>query len=253
MCCYCRSMTPSRRLQLLPGSPAELLVHREPGQCAYLPAQTWLLPLRMPLRDLSHNELDIRLARGDRRQGRLLYSAECPECHACEPIRIDVARFKPNRSQLRTWRRGRKEIRVEQGPVEVNETRSKLFNLHKKARGLNRDDVERGVESYASFLGHSCCDSFEMRYWVGEELLGVAIVDRAESSLSAVYFFWDPKFSPLSPGTFSILEQIELCRSEGLTHLYLGLYIQDCTAMAYKSRFLPHERLIDGQWQSFNR
>ena len=101
-------------------------------------------------------------------------------------------------------------------------------------------------EGYRAFLGESCCESFELRYRLNDKLVGVAIVDRGERSLSAVYCYFDPAQARLGLGTYSILKQIALCRSWGLRHLYLGLYIGECSAMAYKSRFLPHERLSPG-------
>src|SRR5690606_18460080 len=77
--------------------------------------------------------------------------------------------------------------------------------------------------------------------------------DRAEGSLSAVYFYFDPAYEALSPGVYSVLKQLQLCRRWGLRHLYLGLYIAACPSMAYKRRYLPHERLLDGRWVTFDR
>jgi arginine-tRNA-protein transferase len=102
-------------------------------------------------------------------------------------------------------------------------------------------------------LADSCCDSFELRYRIGGELIGVAIVDRGERSLSAVYCYYDPHYGRFSPGVYSILYQLELCRRWGLPHLYLGLTIEGCKAMTYKRRYLPHERLVGGEWQRFER
>ena len=101
-----------------------------------------------------------------------------------------------------------------------------LYNRHKKQRDLASGDGEASTESYRSFLGETCCETFEMRYLVDGELMGIAIVDHADEALSAVYLYWDPRFSQLSPGVYSILKQIELCRRMGLTYLYLGLYIE---------------------------
>ena len=71
--------------------------------------------------------------------------------------------------------------------------------------------------------------------------------------MSAVYFYWNPKFAPLSPGVYSILKQFELCQHLGLDYLYLGLYIATCQAMAYKGLYLPHQRLVGGMWRRFAR
>ena len=69
----------------------------------------------------------------------------------------------------------------------------------------------------------------------------------------AVYCYYDPDYERLGLGTYSILKQIELCRSFELSYLYLGLFIDDCDRMRYKARFLPHERLVGGRWRRFAR
>jgi len=229
------------------------VVHDAPGSCAYLPGQKWRLPLRLPLRNLSRRELDERLAAGDRRQGRLLYRPNCPACCACVALRVDVERFEPSRSQRRALVRGNRTVGVEQGPLEVSPERLRLYNRHRRLRGLSTDGHETDAETYGLVLGDSCCESFELRYRVDGELMGVAVVDRGEQSLSAVYCYYEPEQSRLSPGTYSILHQIELCRSWSLRYLYLGLYIAACRAMTYKAAFLPHQRLLDGQWVTVDR
>ena len=57
----------------------------------------------------------------------------------------------------------------------------------------------------------------------------------------------------LSLGTYSILKQLELAKRWGMRHLYLGLYIEANEHMAYKARFLPHDRLVRGEWRKFER
>jgi arginine-tRNA-protein transferase len=99
----------------------------------------------------------------------------------------------------------------------------------------------------------TCCDTFELSYFVDSTLVGVAICDRSNDAVSAVYCCYDPDFSELSIGTYSILKQLQLCAEWELSHLYLGLYISGCESMEYKARFLPHERLIEGQWLRFER
>lgn len=246
-------MSISPRLRVVAAEPPELVVYDEPGTCSYLDDQVWRLPLRLPVRMLSREEFARRLTEGDRRQGRLLYRTACPSCRACEPIRLDVRAFAPSKTQRRILRRGDEEITTEIGPIIVDDERVRLYNLHKQGRDLESGETRASLESYRSFLGESCCESFEIRYRVGDELLGVAIVDRAADALSAVYFFWNPAFASLSPGVYSVLKQIELCRRLDLEHLYLGLYIAPCKPMSYKCRFFPHERLIDGGWQRFER
>lgn len=246
-------MSAPRRYPMLPGDPPELLVHDEPMACPYLPSETARLPLRLPLSRLSRPQLEQRLRLGERRQGRLVYRTGCPSCHACEAIRIPVRDFTLGRTQRRVLRRGRRIIDTEIGPVETCDRRAYLYNKHKHERGLAADSGTTTAASYAVVLADTCCETFELRFRVGGELIGVAIVDRGERSLSAVYCYYDPVYAALSPGVYSILYQLDLCRRWGLDHLYLGLTVDGCDPMTYKRSYLPHERLVAARWQRFPR
>ncbi len=239
--------------RLIVATPPELVIHDALTPCPYLEGRTARLPLRLPVRALARSEFETRLDVGDRRQGLLLYRTACPDCVACEPIRIDVEQFQPGRTQRRVFRRGELELRTEIGRLEPTAEKVNLYNRHKFGRGLNTGDQPIDLEGYRSFLGESCCDTFELRYRIGRKLVGLAIVDRSERALSAVYCFFDPGLGPLGIGTYSILKQVDLCRQWGLRWLYLGLYIAECPSMAYKSKFLPHERLLEGRWVTVDR
>lgn len=243
-------MSDARTLPLLlDGDPPEFLVHDEEEECPYLEGERARFPFRLPVRLLAPRELARRLEQGDRRNGPLLYRPTCPSCDACRPIRLDVTSFVPRERHRRVTARGRAEMRVEVGPTLCDAARVRLYNAHAFGRGLARDETPMDEDRYARFLTQTCCDSFELRYYVGERLVGVAITDRAADSLSAVYCYYDPTLPRLSIGTFSILEQLDLCRRSGLRYLYLGLYVVGSKTMAYKARFLPHEQRIDGSWR----
>ena len=237
--------------RLILDQPPELVVHDELQPCPYLADRVSRLPLRIPARGLERQELDVRLSRGDRRQGLFLYRPACPGCVACEPIRLDLGRFRPNRSQRRTLLRGDQRVSVELGEPVADQERVALYNRHKALRGLSAGQGEVDVRSYREFLAMTCCDTIEIRYRIQGALVGVAIADRSSDALSAVYCYYEPSCEKLGLGTYSILKQLELCRMWGLRYLYLGLYIAESLHMRYKARFLPHERLLDGQWVEF--
>lgn len=238
---------------ILAGSPPELVVYDRPCPCPYLQGRIARMPLRLPARRLRRREVDSRLAAGDRRQGLVLYRTSCPGCAACEPIRIPVATFQPSRSQRRVLKRGDRLLEVSVGPPVLDARRVELYNLHKVGRGLSDGQSLIDSEGYEDFLVNTCCESFEIRYALHGELVGVAVTDRGQSSLSAVYCYYSPEHAHLGIGTYSVLKQLELCRRLGLKHLYLGLYIADSEPMRYKARYLPHERLLDGRWRRFDK
>lgn len=232
--------------------PAELLVHDSVEPCPYLEGQQARMPLRLPIRQLERHELDTRLARGDRRHGALFYRPTCPDCDACEAIRLP-ADFPLRRGHRRALRRGDRELRVEIGPPRATLEHVRLYDLHRFGRGLTRDaSTPMSLVGYQRFLVDRQCDAFELTYYHQDRMVGAAVVDRGEAALSAVYCFYDPALRPLGIGTYSILKQLELCREWNLEWLYLGLYIAGCEAMEYKARFRPHERRVRGTWTRFD-
>lgn len=240
--------------RILPVTPREIVVHDQEEPCAYLPGRQARQPLRQPVRRLTPAELDARLEAGDRRAGTLLYNQACPTCAACEPLRVDVRTFVPSRAQRRAQAKGDAAVTVQVGPIEVDAARLALYQAHQRGRGLDRDGRPPiDALGYESFFAMSCAEGFEVRYFVEGHLAGLAITDRGERALSAVYTFWDPAHAALSLGTYSILTQLRLARTLDLDWVYLGLAIRENHSMAYKLAFMPHQRRIAGAWQSFAR
>lgn len=133
----------------------------------------------------------------------------------------------------------------------ATEEKVDLYNRHKLERGLAVGDDLLDLRSYREFLVETCVDTLEIEYRVDGALAAVALTDRATDGLSAVYAFFDPAYSALSLGTYSILKQLDLCREWGLRYLYLGLYVAGSPPMEYKVRYRPHERRVGGTWRVF--
>lgn len=210
------------------------------------------MPLSLPAVQMTAAHLDELLAAGYRRSGSFFYRTRCPSCTACEPVRIAVDKFAPSRSQKRAYKKGEIEIETRIAPASVDDRRIQLFNLHRSERKLGHGNPPAGWNDYQSFLLNSPCDVLELSLWCQEELVAVSVTDVGSSSLSAVYCFFDPAASRLSPGTFAILKQVELARALGCEWLYLGLYVEQNAHLNYKARFMPQQRLIENRWVDFS-
>jgi len=229
------------------------VVWDQPEPCPYLPGQTARQPLRLPYRALQHAEFDAQLDSGDRRSGPLLYTTQCPSCSACEPLRVPVARFEASESQRRVIRRNVDVVQVEMGPLAVDQERLTIFNRHKFERGLSTTGEPMTATAYRQWFIDTCADTREIRYRVGGRLVAVSIIDFGATSASSVYHYFDPDHAQRSLGVYSVLVEIELCRELGLEWYYLGYYVRDCSHLAYKATYWPHERRIGGVWTSFDR
>ena len=229
----------------------DILIIDETEPCPYLSDQVARMPLCMPLTKITPADADTRLGCGFRRTGEFLYRTNCPNCNACESIRVDVAQFRFSRNARRVLKRGDEKFTQSIGELKADSERVRLFNKHRRTRGLAKRDTDIDLEEYAWGFVRSCLDSFEISYRYQDQLVAIAICDLGQTSLSAVYTFYDPDLAKDGVGTYSILKQLQHCIDRKLEHLYLGYYVEDSPHMVYKQRFRPHERLIDGQWVRF--
>lgn len=236
----------------------EQLVYDGLQSCPYLDGRVARMPLYRQNRRLTPEQADVRLANAERRVGFSLYRTECPTCTECKGIRVLVGEFRPSKSQRRVARRWEAlgdRLVIQTGRPTWSDEKLDLFNRHKFERGLAESDAEpMDAYGYAGWLLHSCTPTIEMTYHLDGALIGVGILDLGATSSSSVYFYFDPspEISRLSPGVFSVLQEIAFCARTGRTHHYLGLWVRDCPSLSYKSAYYPHERLEDGDWRRYD-
>ncbi|XP_053610397.1 arginyl-tRNA--protein transferase 1 isoform X2 [Plodia interpunctella] len=98
--------------------------------------------------------------------------------------------------------------------------------------------------------------SFHQQYWLGGRLLAVGVVDILPKCVSSVYFFYDPDYMNLTPGTYGALREIEFTRklhsvAPQLKYYYMGYYIHSCRKMRYKGNFYPSDLLCPETYDWF--
>jgi leucyl-tRNA---protein transferase len=215
-----------------------------PQRCSYLPDETASLEYRIIVA-MDAGQYERLLERGWRRHGCHFFRPACPSCRECRSLRVDVGRFSAAKSQRRCLRRNA-HIRVEVAEPGVSAAHIGLFNAYhadmRARRGWPHRRVEAG-EYVESFLVGRWEFAREFRYYDGRRLMGVGLVDEVAGGLSSVYFYHDPEWRPLGPGTFSILKELEYAGAAGKPWHYLGYWIAGCASMNYKARFGPHELL----------
>ena len=236
----------------IPASLPILSVLENEHPCSYLPNRTANMPLFVPQRHVTNEEFDHMLEHGMRRSGNFAYYTACQGCEACEPVRVDVTKFRWTDSMRRVLNRGDRLLRTEVGSPDFSEERLELFNRHRMQRGLEQGDGEYAPYDYQGFLVSTCCEStYELRFSLDGVLVGLSVIDLGATGISAVYTYFEPDQSKLSLGTYSVLKQIQLARTMDLKWVYLGLYVRENSHLNYKSRFLPQERYIRGEWIEF--
>ena len=180
---------------------------------------------------------------GYRRYGQYMYRPDCDGCRECQILRVPTETFTRSKEQRRIWNRGQREFQWETGLAEYSDERLDLYRryLREQHQSSEADSVDE--EQYCAFFVDSFLGgtAFEVRLYSEDHLVGVGILDALPDALSSVYFYFDPNYARLSPGTFSALLEIDIARAAGLPYYYLGYYIEACPSMSYKARFRPCE------------
>jgi arginine-tRNA-protein transferase len=218
-----------------------------PFTCSYLPEQDERLLVFMSETQPTIAEYDFLIGAGFRRSGTQVYRPHCEACKACESIRLPVHMFRSSKSQKRIMKRNQDlTVRIS------NSDKPEYYPLYESYINQRHDDgsmYPATLEQYQGFILSPWNNALFIELYANDELIGVAVTDNLESSLSALYTFFKPEEQQRSLGSFAILQQIELAKSLNKPFLYLGYQIDTCQKMSYKQNFLPHERFFNDKWQ----
>ncbi len=220
-----------------------------PHGCPYLDDKISTTLLVDPHFNVTAPLYSTLIKQGFRRSGTLFYRPHCEQCSACVSVRIPTHAFEPSQSQKRVWRRNR-DLSVKCASPKFRKEHFDLYLRYQSERhtGGNMDDPD--PEKYNEFMVESSVDSFFIEMRLQETLAAVAVCDRVEDGISAIYTFFDPDLSKRSLGTFAIMWQVEYAKTLNLPWVYLGYWINDCNKMSYKDNFRPLQGFRNGRWQT---
>jgi arginine-tRNA-protein transferase len=124
-----------------------------------------------------------------------------------------------------------------------------VFAAYQHARHSDGEMAAMTFSDFRAMVEDTVVDTKLVEFRNGDgELLAGCLIDRTRDAFSAVYSYYDPNQHGRSLGHFMILWLVETAASTGLTHVYLGYWIEDCDKMSYKTRYRPIELLGDSGW-----
>lgn len=219
-----------------------------PHECPYIPTETASSLIIDPNLSVDRDALSFFTANGFRRSGDVIYRPHCAQCNACVSVRIPVHEYRPDRSQRRTAARNR-DLRIRAVRAYYDDEHFDLYMRYQRYRHPDSEMCDPDPEQYRRFIVNDRHQTWFYEMHDRDELLAVAVCDRLNDGLSAIYTFFSPDQERRSLGTFAIMHQIEEARRLKLAHVYLGYWIAECRKMSYKTRFRPTQGLVNGTWQ----
>jgi len=215
-------------------------------ECAYIPHNKVRMNYKyVPRASMAYATAVIQ--RGWRRFGKYYFHPVCEGCNECKSLRIEVNAFKASRSQRKALKRNVNTRIIVQKPTLTQmhiDLYDKYHNFKSDKDGWKQKSISQ-QEYHENFVDGAHDFGKEVLYIVDDKLVGVDLIDVLEDGISSIYFFYDPDYSDLSLGTFSLLYQIKLAKILELEWIYLGYWVEGCKAFAYKPNFKP-QQILDG-------
>lgn len=215
--------------------------------CSYLPdraaSNVYADPQYLDLKTL-YQQL---IQQGFRRSGEYIYRPGCSDCRACVPVRVLCARHRLRRVDRRNLKKNA-DLTIRIVPAQCTDEYLDLYCRYLDARHPGGSMANPDADQFNKFLLKPWGETLFVEVRHGTECIAVAATDVVGDALSAVYTFFDPQATARGLGRFCILKQIELCRTLGMPHLYLGYWVDGCRKMAYKSEYCPHQQFDGKKW-----
>ncbi len=240
-----------------------------PQPCPYLPGRLER-KLFTALQGEGAQKLNDALSKqGFRRSQNVLYRPSCADCASCYSARIRVADFRPTRSQRRVMRRNAHLTRQATAPW-ATEAQYQLFRDYLDARHADGGMADMDVYEFAAMIEETPVRSRVVEYYRPADTLSgarsdtspgaspatgrpvltaVCLTDVMDDGLSMVYSFFEPATQRNSPGTYIILDHVEIASEAGLPYVYLGYWVPGSPKMNYKAGYDALEIYKDGRWQ----
>jgi len=153
--------------------------------CPYLPGRAARLNLIAPgplVPGTYHCLMDLNF----RRLGPMFYRPECEGCRECRMIRVEVAAFRPSRSQRRCLARNA-DMALASGPPRATRQKHALYQRYLERRHDGRMD---GSPREFGVLYSSAVETVEFVYTLRDRLVGVGLADVEPDAMSAVYAYF---------------------------------------------------------------
>ncbi|QQM65824.1 arginyltransferase [Pseudoalteromonas sp. LC2018020214] len=215
--------------------------------CSYLPNRQEQLLVILDPSCYSTDKFESLLGLGFRRSGNQIYRPHCPICSACNSVRVLAQDFIPSKSQKRKLNKAKNQFEVKYSTQE----RPEYYPLYSKYITMRHQDGSMHPpekEQFQSFLLCSWLKITFIELWHQDTLVAVAVTDCMNSSISAIYTFFDPDFEHYSLGSVMILEQLKFAKEQNKQYVYLGYQIDECDKMKYKTQFLPAQKQLNDEW-----
>lgn len=150
-----------------------------------------------------------------------------------QPLRIDLSKFSPSKSQRRVLRKNA-DLEVKFVPASLHDSVCEMFQRHKQRFESNIPD------HLSNFLGDhpgQLIPCHECQVWLKDEFIAASFLESSHTAASSVYGLFEPAHSTRSLGIFTMLSEMKWALDHGLRYYYSGYATREPSHYDYKKNF----------------
>jgi len=200
------------------------------------------------VKSLEDKDLEVLLSLGFRHFGEIFFKPACGFCQCCIPIRIPVSRFIQSKSVKRLFNRNKRlTVKLEEPTPDLEAFL--LYNRHKQRFKTMETEA---YETYVKSFYHPFSFNRMLTIRDGSVLVAVTHLDVTANAMSAIYCYFDERYSRYSPGKYSVYKELQFAEEMGIPWLYLGYYVPGNRHMNYKIDFKPNQLMTENnRWEDY--
>jgi leucyl-tRNA---protein transferase len=160
-----------------------------------------------------------------------------------QPLRLELAAFKPSKSQLRIMRKNQ-DTSVRVGPTRFTPELDRMFQSHKCRFDRN---VPESLENFLGPKPGEVVPNLTFSVYQGPRLIAASFLDVGQKCVSSVYAMFDREEGRRSLGFFTMLAEIQWATSQGYQYYFPGYGSEEPSVYDYKKAIQPLSRY---DWQT---
>jgi len=165
-------------------------------------------------------------------------------------LRTPLENYKLSKSLKKLDRKNKARLTHSFEPFEYSDT---VEELYQKYRLTFKGNLPEYLDSYMmDSLDMDIYDTYLVKVYAEDSLIACSIFDVGDNSLASIFGFYNPAYSSMSLGLYTMLLEIEFAKQEQMSFYYIGYFVPGNPRFDYKLR-LGNIEYLDfktSQWLS---